>query len=221
MAHRGRRPPARPTCAVSAPAGPAVDAVLASWQLRSAAREPDGFAVTRTWRTAKRVVVVTEGAYVREIYEASYRRLVTQMYGIVGDQAEAEDAVQEAFARAVAAGGRFRHVDNPEAWLRTVAVNVLRRRWRRSRMFAVLSPRLATAPATGPEATEDHLVVLSALQSLPLAQREAVALFYLGDLSVAEIAATLGVPDGTVKSRLTRGRAALARLIGDLEVDNA
>jgi RNA polymerase sigma-70 factor (ECF subfamily) len=49
---------------------------------------------------------VAESAYVREIYEASYRRLVAQAYAVAGDRVEAEDAVQEAFARAVAAGGR-------------------------------------------------------------------------------------------------------------------
>lgn len=148
-------------------------------------------------------------AYVREIYEASYRRLVAQMYGVVADRQEAEDAVQEAFARAVAAGGRFVRVDNPEAWLRTVALNVIRRRWRRSRMFGLLTPRLAT-PADVPEVSDDHVAVIQALRALPTAQREVLALFYLGDMSLEEVAATLGVPHGTVKSRLNRGRAALA-----------
>ena len=135
---------------------------------------------------------MADDGYVREVYEASYRRLVAQAYAVTGDRVEAEDAVQEAFARAVAAGDRFRRVDNPEAWLRTVALNVLRRRWRRASLFRALTPRLAT-PADQ--------------------QRETLALFYLGDLSVQEIAATLGVADGTVKSRLTRGRAALAAVM--------
>jgi RNA polymerase sigma-70 factor, ECF subfamily len=153
-----------------------------------------------------------DDGYVREVYEASYRRLVAQAYAVAGDRVEAEDAVQEAFARAVAAGDRFRRVDNPEAWLRTVALNVLRRRWRRSRMFGALSPRLAT-PADVPGVSEDHVAVVEALRQLPLSQREVLALFYFGDLSVHEIAETLGVADGTVKSRLTRGRAALTGLM--------
>ena len=153
-----------------------------------------------------------DDGYVREVYEASYRRLVAQAYAVAGDRVEAEDAVQEAFARAVAAGDRFRRLDNPEAWLRTVALNVLRRRWRRASLFRALTPRLAT-PADVPGISEDHVAVVQGLRSLPFQQRETLALFYLGDLSVQEIAATLGVADGTVKSRLTRGRAALAAVL--------
>ena len=155
---------------------------------------------------------MADDGYVREVYEASYRRLVAQTYAVAGDRVEAEDAVQEAFARAVAAGDRFRRVDNPEAWLRTVALNVLRRRWRRASLFRALTPRLAT-PADVPGISEDHVAVVQGLRSLPFQQRETLALFYLGDLSVQEIAATLGVADGTVKSRLTRGRTALAAVM--------
>ena len=155
---------------------------------------------------------MADDGYVREVYEASYRRLVAQAYAVAGDRVEAEDAVQEAFARAVAAGDRFRRLDNPEAWLRTVALNVLRRRWRRASLFRALTPRLAT-PADVPGISEDHVAVVEGLRSLPFQQRETLALFYLGDLSVQEIAATLGVADGTVKSRLTRGRAALAAVM--------
>ena len=155
---------------------------------------------------------MADDGYVREVYEASYRRLVAQAYAVAGDRVEAEDAVQEAFARAVAAGDRFRRVDNPEAWLRTVALNVLRRRWRRASLFRALTPRLAT-PADVPGISEDHVAVVEGLRSLPFQQRETLALFYLGDLSVQEIAATLGVADGTVKSRLTRGRTALAAVM--------
>ncbi len=155
---------------------------------------------------------MADDGYVREVYEASYRRLLAQAYAVAGDRVEAEDAVQEAFARAVAAGDRFRRVDNPEAWLRTVALNVLRRRWRRASLFRALTPRLAT-PADVPGISEDHVAVVEGLRSLPFQQRETLALFYLGDLSVQEVAATLGVAEGTVKSRLTRGRTALAAVM--------
>lgn len=152
---------------------------------------------------------MADQAYIREIYEGSYRRLVTQMYGITGDRQEAEDAVQEAFARAVAAGGRFRRIDNPEAWLRTVAVNVVRRRWRRARMFGSLAPRLVTASST-PGISDDHVAVIEALRAMPASHREVLALFYLGDLTVQQVAESLGIPEGTVKSRLSRGREMLS-----------
>jgi RNA polymerase sigma-70 factor (sigma-E family) len=153
-----------------------------------------------------------DDGYVREVYEASYRRLVAQAYAVAGDRVEAEDAVQEAFARAVAAGQRFHRVDNPEAWLRTVAMNVLRRRWRRAYLFRALSPRLAT-PSDVPGLSEDHVALMEALRALPFDQRQTVALFYLADLSVQEVADALGVAEGTVKSRLGRARTALAGLL--------
>src|SRR5215210_1675379 len=79
---------------------------------------------------------------VHEVYATSYRRLVGQLTGVTGDPVEAEDAVMEAFARAVNSGRSFLAADNPEAWLRTVAVNVTRTRWRRNRFFRDVSHRL-------------------------------------------------------------------------------
>ena len=70
---------------------------------------------------------------VQQVYDASYRRLVGQLYAVCGDLADAEDVVQEAFVRAVQHHRRFARLDNPEAWLRTVAVNAARSRWRRRR----------------------------------------------------------------------------------------
>lgn len=145
---------------------------------------------------------------VGEVFRASYRRLVTQLYAVTGNRVEAEDAVQEAFARAVASGERWREVLNPEAWLRTVALNVVRTRARRSRLFAVLTPRIA-APVDVRGVSEDHLAIVSAMRRLTPRQREVVALHYFADLSVAEVAVELGVPEGTVKTRLKRAREAL------------
>jgi RNA polymerase sigma factor (sigma-70 family) len=162
-----------------------------------------------------------EGAYVREVYAASYRRLVTQTYAFCGDAVDAEDAVQEAFARALGKSARFRTVDNPEAWLRVVALNLIRRKWRRAKMFGVLAPKL-TSPVDVPGISENHVAVMDALRSLSPDLRLTVALHYLGDLSVDEISAQLGVPTGTVKSRLSRGRDALASLLESTEeVDHA
>ena len=68
---------------------------------------------------------------IQRCFDASYRRLVGQLYGVCGDLSEAEDVVAEAFARAVSRRRAFERLDNPEAWLRTVAVNVARSRFRR------------------------------------------------------------------------------------------
>jgi RNA polymerase sigma-70 factor (sigma-E family) len=148
---------------------------------------------------------------VSELYHACYRRLVAQLYAFTADLTEAQDAVQEAFTRALARPGALRGIDNPEAWLRTVAVNVVRRRWRRRQLFDVImrrerpTQRLVEA---GPE--PDRADLGGALDRLPRTYREVIVLHYYADLSVDEIADALGVPSGTVKSRLSRGRTALA-----------
>ncbi len=152
----------------------------------------------------------------REIFRVSYSRLVVQLYGVTGDAAEAEDLVQEAFVRAAAAGSRFLTVDNHEAWLRTVAINLQRSRWRKQRNFSRIRDRLAARPTDLPS-LDDRLDVIEALRGLPAGQREVVALFYLADLEVAEVARTLRIAEGTVKSRLSRGRDALALALADKE----
>ena len=77
----------------------------------------------------------------REVFDLSYRRLVVQLYAVVGDAGEAEDLVQDAFVRASASGARFLRVDNPEAWLRRTAINPHRTRWRNLRNFTRIRPR--------------------------------------------------------------------------------
>ena len=149
---------------------------------------------------------------VQEVYATSYRRLVGQLTGVTGDPVEAEDAVMEAFARAVSSSRSFFAADNPEAWLRTVAVNVTRTRWRRSRFFRDVSHRLV-AEQSYDDLPEDRVALLAALRRLPAAQREAIALHHLADLPVHEVAEAVGAPVGTVKARLARGRAALSDLL--------
>lgn len=144
-----------------------------------------------------------------DVFASSYRRLVVQLYGVVGDASEAEDLVQEAFVRAAAAGARFRRVDNPEAWLRTAALNLHRNRWRKLKNFGRVRADLASRPVDLPELGE-HLEVVEALRQLPPPQRTVIALRFLADLQVHDIAAELGIPEGTVKSRLNRGLAVLA-----------
>ena len=148
---------------------------------------------------------------IQELYAASYRRLLGQLIGVTGNVAEAEDVVQEAFVRGLDHPRRLLGADNPEAWLRTVAVNLARSRWRRAQRLVGLAPRLVDAPRESD--TDGHLVLLEAVRALPAGQREAIALHHLADLTVEQVAATLGLPTGTVKARLSRGRAALSALL--------
>jgi RNA polymerase sigma-70 factor (ECF subfamily) len=151
-----------------------------------------------------------------DIFRASHARLVIAVFALTGDLAEAQDAVAEAFARAVAHRSTVLAADNPEAWLRTVARNIARRRWRRATQLVGLLRRTAasTAPML-PEMSPDRVMVMAAIRRLPADQRETVALYYIADLSVEQIAQTLGQPAGTVKSRLSRARSALAALLAE------
>jgi RNA polymerase sigma-70 factor, ECF subfamily len=148
---------------------------------------------------------------IQDLYAVSYRRLLGQLIGVTGSLAEAEDVVQEAFVRGLDHPRRLLGADNPEAWLRTVAVNLARSRWRRAQRLIGLAPRLVEKPRDGDP--EGHVVLLQALRSLPAGQREVIALHHLADLTVEQVADTLGLPTGTVKARLSRGRAALSTLL--------
>lgn len=155
---------------------------------------------------------MTDDEFVQEIYALSYRRLVGQLYAVCSDLATAEDVVQEAFVRAVAQRRTFRKLDNPEAWLYRVALNVHHSKWRRMKTYVGLQHKV-TPTATELQLSPDHVALVAALRSLPASQREAIVLHHIADLPVHEIAATLGIPAGTIKARLSRGRSALADVL--------
>ena len=157
--------------------------------------------------------------FVREVYDVSYRRLVVQLFALTGDLAEAEDAVQEAFVKALDKARVFGNVDNPEAWLRTVALNHLRNRWRHAdvvRRFRAKVP----GPTPGAEIGPEHVALVNALAQLDPNHRTVVVLHYLADRSVGDISFELGIPEGTVKTRLARSRELLAPLLSDREEAN-
>ena len=156
-----------------------------------------------------------EAEGLRDLYEASYRRLVGQLAAMVGDVTDAEDLVQEAFVRAAGQWDRLARYDNPEAWLRTVAMNLARSKWRRGKRAAAAMVRLRPTVQHTPSPSPDHVALVVALRTLPAAQREALVLFHVADLSIDDIARELGVPSGTVKARLSRGRTSLAALLGE------
>ncbi len=159
---------------------------------------------------------MTREDYVREVYDASYRRLVVQLVALTGELAEAEDAVQEAFVRAMGRQREFAKLDNPEAWLRTVALNQLRNRWRRADRARRLRPKVPGPTAVG-EIGADHVALVEALGKLDLPHRTVVVLHYLADRSIRDVSEELGIPEGTVKTRLARSRELLAPLLSEPE----
>ncbi|GGO52430.1 MULTISPECIES: SigE family RNA polymerase sigma factor [Streptomyces] len=143
-------------------------------------------------------------------YASAFPRVVGQVYALTGDHGQAQDVVQEAFVRAWDRRREFGAVAVPEAWIRTVAMRLAVSHWRRARRWLELVRRDAPrehAPGPGPE----HVALVQALRQLPDAQRHAIVLHHLCDLSVEQVAAETGAPTGTVKARLSRGRAALAK----------
>jgi RNA polymerase sigma-70 factor, ECF subfamily len=143
----------------------------------------------------------------------NYGRLVAELYGVVGSLADAEDAVQEAFARASVRWERLRDYDHPDAWVRRVALNLAASSLRRARRKLVAYRRVGVPPPVPPPG-EDRVVLAQALRRLRRRHREVLVLHYLAELSVEEMARVLRIPVGTVKGRLFRARAALERELG-------
>jgi RNA polymerase sigma-70 factor (ECF subfamily) len=131
------------------------------------------------------------------------------------EREEAADALQDALLSAFRNAAGYRGDAAVTTWLHRVVVNACLDRMRRraARPTTVLGDADAPSSRDEHEALESRLDVHAALARLPEAQRAAIVLVDLQDLSVTEAAALLGVPEGTVKSRCSRGRVALARLL--------
>lgn len=132
-------------------------------------------------------------------------RLYRAALAILGDPHEAEDAVQDAFVRYLEKAPE--DLESPSAWLTRVLVNGcksrLRLAWRR------VGPLPETLPAPGPEEREE----LEELFSLPPEDRAVIHLHYYDGFSTGEIAQMLGQRPGTVRSRLSRARERLRKLL--------
>jgi RNA polymerase sigma-70 factor (ECF subfamily) len=100
------------------------------------------------------------------------------------------------------------------AWVRTVAWRLAASRWRKAKNGVTAMLRHGPPDPT-PEPSVDNVALVAALRQIPEAQRRAIVLHHLTGLSVTEVAHEVGAPEGTVKARLARGRAALAALLAD------
>jgi RNA polymerase sigma-70 factor, ECF subfamily len=147
-----------------------------------------------------------------EFYQATYGRLVGQLYAVTGSLPEAEEVVQEAFVRALGRWSRIRRYDLPEAWVRRVALNLAGNEFRRARSRLAALARLQPQ-AENPPLSEEAAALVEALQRLPRSHRQALLLHYALDLPVTEVAVQLRLPPSTVRGRLSRGRARLRELL--------
>jgi RNA polymerase sigma-70 factor (sigma-E family) len=152
------------------------------------------------------------------LYETHWRYLVRLAVLLVDDVASAEDVVQDAF---VALHRRSADLRDPEAalaYLRASVLNlsrsVLRRRQVVRKHLKVAEPEAMAAADDDVLLRDEHRAALVAVRALPRHQREVLILRYWSGLSEREIAATLNISPGSVKSAASRGLAALARVLG-------
>lgn len=133
---------------------------------------------------------------------------------LVGTREDALDASQEALIRAWRRLPTLRDSSSFEPWLRSIAANAARDLLReRGRVRSVPVELAADLPDPSHAALATRLDVQGAVASLPAPARAAAELHYLRDRPVSEVSAGLGVPEGTVKSRLHAARAALRRAL--------
>ena len=144
-------------------------------------------------------------------------RIFGLAYRILGNRADALDASQEVFVAVFRKAASFRHQSAFTTWLYRLTVNACNdHARRRSRLpQPTEAPDVASPDAIG--RADDRLAIAGALDRLPLEQRSAVVMRDLLGLSYDEIAEATGAAVGTVKSRIARGRAALAGVLEEPE----
>lgn len=141
-------------------------------------------------------------------YQAEFRPMVALAAAVSGRHEVAEDLAHEALTKAYRHWGRISQYDKPGAWLRRVTVNLALSSRKRFAAEIRAKLRIAAEPTLGPP-PERHHDVWHHVRSLAPKQRAAIALFYLEDLPVAEIAQILGCEPATAKVHLHQGRNAL------------
>ena len=142
--------------------------------------------------------------YRRDMYRAAR--------GLLPCDADAEDAVSQAVLLAWQSRERLRDADAARSWLVKITVNCARQQRRRQGRVLYLSE---LEPLAGGREDPHYHELWDAVLALPPEQRAAVVLFYYEDMTLRELAQTLKVPEGTVKSRLSRGRERLRTLLSE------
>jgi RNA polymerase sigma-70 factor (ECF subfamily) len=156
-----------------------------------------------------------DGQSFDEFYGATSKRTLQFAYAMCGDHGVAQDLTQEAYVRAWQRWSRLADYDHPESWLRMVVTRLVTDRWRWlgvRRRHTVYS----RDPAEVAPPSEDRVVIDAALRTLPSRHRQAIVMHYLLDMPINAIAEETGVPVGTVKSWLSRGREGLALELSEL-----
>jgi RNA polymerase sigma-70 factor, ECF subfamily len=153
-----------------------------------------------------------------DFYAAEYPAMLALGYKLTGNDAEAEDLVQEAFFRAHQRWSTVAGYDRPGAWMRRVVVNLATSRSRRIKSSALTMLRLRRQPATsGVTLSHPTLEFWHVVRTLPRRQAQVVALYYEADRPVSDVAAILGCAEGTVRAHLHAARRTLADRLAEDE----
>jgi RNA polymerase sigma-70 factor (ECF subfamily) len=152
-----------------------------------------------------------------DFYAANVRVVTAQIFAYTGDRAEAEDLVAEAFTRVLARWRKVREYENPTAWVRRVAWNLATSHLRRRNVAQRFLRKQRETHEKAPDG--DRVDLMRALAGIGPHHRKAVILRYMAGLTVAEIAEQEGVAEATVRSWLTRGKAALAGRLSVQEME--
>jgi len=131
----------------------------------------------------------------------------------------ASEIVAEAFSRAYERWEQVQLLDNPSGWVYRVAINLLRRRWRRAQLERRWSEKRSRSEIVNGSDVVPELWL--AVAALPWRQREAIALRYVADLSERQVAEAMGVAEGTASATLAAARRALASQLHHLEELNS
>lgn len=155
-----------------------------------------------------------------EFYLREYARVLALAFALSGSRWAAEDLTQDAFLAAHSEWHRISLYEEPAAWVRRVvankAVSVVRRRVSEAK---ALARWWSMDRVEAPDFLASDPGFWTAVRALPRRQAQVIALFYLEDLSVDDVADILDVAPGTVKRHLHRGRATLARTLAPEEVE--
>ncbi len=162
----------------------------------------------------------------KESFEAVMRKYADMVYKLAysrtGSTFDADDILQEVFLRYIRADKTYNDEEHRKAWLLRITINCtksfLTSAWNRHTDYEEPDPNVgAEDPAL--KAAETKSDVMKALMSLPEKYRTAIYLFYYEDLSVAQIAKTVGTSETNIKTRLSRGRELLKEKLEGVEFD--
>lgn len=146
-----------------------------------------------------------------EVYRREFPRLVAVAAALTGDGDGAQDLAQDTLVKALIRWERVSTLESPGAWCQHVIVNACRSRLRRRTTELRFLARLRRTEASVPGPSPETVAFWTAVRTLPSRPRAVVALYFAADLTSVQIAAALGIPEGTVRSDLAAARRVVMR----------